>query len=382
MTQTTQQILDILDRGREVIATLERQRLDLQQWSVFLAETLRSLWPDAPLCACVFRGPTGCQGTVLDRAGKGQVKWIDNVSGGKPGLPRSAGLSNYAMIVEEISSSDNQAILLAMAAAKDTTSEANRAARALLRTFGRQTALMLEAAQGSSERHRDNEELASEAALADLGELTSPVTHEFNNFLNTLSLQLAILQRELPKDSAHHLAPVRTQMTNICAVIKRLQQSRWLPRTTSRPVDLHRVLTEVLAEVRRASPKTAFHWTPPPNLPHVRATAPDLKRLFTFLVKNAVAATSSSGTVTIRTEPAKNLVRCAISDTGPKISSEALAKLFEPSSIVRENTNPLELAACKKIANRLDAKIRCENDEPTGITITVDLPTAGNPATA
>src|SRR5262245_1445318 len=47
--------------------------------------------------------------------------------------------------------------------------------------------------------------------LATLGELAGPVVHEFNNFLNTVSLQLAILEREASPELLADLIEIRRQ---------------------------------------------------------------------------------------------------------------------------------------------------------------------------
>ena len=53
------------------------------------------------------------------------------------------------------------------------------------------------------------EELAEVEWLADLGEIVGPVTYEFNNFLNTLLLQVAVLDLSAPEGLKAELAAIR-----------------------------------------------------------------------------------------------------------------------------------------------------------------------------
>src|SRR5262249_52411667 len=114
------------------------------------------------------------------------------------------------------------------------------------------------------------------------------------------------------------------------------------------------------------------------GLPAVVADAQDLKRLFVFLVKNAVGAVAlTNGEVTVRTQPESDNVEVRVDDTGPSIAPEQVPQFFDPGANSREGMNSLELAACKTIVRRLGGTIRAENRSEGGVAVTVRLPCSG-----
>src|SRR5437016_12762410 len=89
------------------------------------------------------------------------------------------------------------------------------------------------------------EELAEVEWLADLGEVVGPVTHEFNNFLNTLLLQIAVLEMSAPDAAKADLQAVKRQAKQVAGVIKQLQRYRRRAGKAA-PADLNRAAAEAL----------------------------------------------------------------------------------------------------------------------------------------
>jgi hypothetical protein len=77
---------------------------------------------------------------------------------------------------------------------------------------------MIETAPGTGRDERNG--LACIAALA------SPVTHEFNNFLNLVLLQVAVLQQQAPSAFGDELAAIRRQGRSLAGLIQQWQQYR------------------------------------------------------------------------------------------------------------------------------------------------------------
>jgi signal transduction histidine kinase len=220
--------------------------------------------------------------------------------------------------------------------------------------------------------------------LANVNELVGPILHEVNNFLNTVLLHVAVLEAEVAETHAPDLAEIRRQGGVLAALVGRFQQCRQRQRPAPEPVDLNGIISEVVAALGsglsgpgQALPAhTPVRWLPAPELPPVQGSAGDLKRLFTFLLKNAVAASPETEPVTIRTEKEKGRVVSVIEDRGPPAAADLLANFFDPGVVGREGTNSLELAACKALVRRLQGKLHCENRAGGGVTITVELPAA------
>ncbi len=109
-----------------------------------------------------------------------------------------------------------------------------------------------------------------------------------------------------------------------------------------------------------------------------------LKQLLFSILENAVKYTPAPGKVSLRIEEVsrhegKALVRFAISDTGPGIDDNYLARIFEPFVKEEEGINNrfgstgLGLAIAKNIADMMGGTITVDNEKGKGTTFTVTL---------
>src|SRR5437870_4785824 len=91
------------------------------------------------------------------------------------------------------------------------------------------------------------EESAYERALADIGELAGPVTHEFNDILNTILLHIAVLEQSVPKASGRDLAEIRQQSMRIAGLVRQFQSYRHRQRPADHPLELNALINETAA---------------------------------------------------------------------------------------------------------------------------------------
>src|SRR5207248_9006593 len=100
--------------------------------------------------------------------------------------------------------------------------------------------LAAEAAGDPTERERL-------AWLGNISELTSIITHEFNNVLNGMLLHIAVIKQEVPPEIVPELDVIRGLGINAAALIKKLQQYNGKRRVALTAVDLNEAVREVLA---------------------------------------------------------------------------------------------------------------------------------------
>jgi signal transduction histidine kinase len=389
-------LLTALNRSPALTDSLLRQTADWRQRALRLAKLMRSLRPSLPLYACLLSETDRTHGVVLDEAGQSRPAWEEviinecfrrsqaqEVMVKEFTLPATLGLVDHMLVVEELAYANQKGGMLAVALSNTAPSEMALVARTVLTLVSAQVAAWLTREALESERDALRADIREEARLANISELAGPVFHEVNNFLNTLLLEVAILDTAVPGQVRPQLVEIRRQGKEVTALIKQVQQYRQSRRAAPQPVDVNRIVGEVVEALGRetaagepSSPgEVSVLWTPAPNLPAVLGNTPNLKRLFFFLLKNATAALGTrGGSIVIRTEAAGGKVRCHIEDTGPDVPPEVLLRLFEPGSTGREGTNNLELAACKAILRPLQGKVEAANRPEGGLTVTVDLP--------
>lgn len=216
--------------------------------------------------------------------------------------------------------------------------------------------------------------------LANLGELSRPLTHLFNNFLNSLVLKVAVLDQQLPESYRPSLAQLRQQATAVAEHVKRYQQYRQQIEPTGARADVNRAVREAVEMVRaiRGEPGgDSFEATLAlgDDLPPAVGTTSELRRCCFFLIANARRA-SRMGAVVVRTQQSAGNVQIQIEDEGPSVDPAQLAKLFELGGPARPDTQPLELAASRSISRRLGGRLRAENKPAGGFTVILDIPTA------
>ena len=412
------------------IEAIVRQTGTPQLRALQLAELLRSCWPSAPLSACLLKANNACHIGVLDQGGKPRDAWAEllladldrrreveskRTNSGK--LPPALRLSGYSLVSRAIAaapvpdahghaapgasgSEQHDWGMLALAIPKNARPETLAEMQALLTICSEQLALRLQIEAQVHHLEALHREWEGQSALASTGELASPLTHEFNNFLNIVLLHVALLETEIPEKLRPELIELRRQGATMTRLVKQFQQHRRRLHLVPIPVDVNRLVHEVVTALagRPANPDQGFLIKLPPSsrieitghsrpasvplnlalageLPPVLGSPADLKRLCTFLLTNAATTAGSvGGSVSICTDYTDSHVVLRVEDTGPPISSDLLHQAFEPATAVRPDTNSLELAACETLVRRLQGRIRCENRQEGGVAVSVELP--------
>jgi len=215
------------------------------------------------------------------------------------------------------------------------------------------------------------EEVAYEQLQADIGELAGLVTHEFNDVLNAMLLHVAVLEQSLPRNGRSELLEIRKQGKDIAGLIRQLQRYRQSQRPEDRAVDLNRIISDTVATFpERLQARVVMHLEP--ELTPVVGNAADIARLLTFLLRNALAASPADAEVEACTSRTGGSAMLVIEDRGPVLPPDHLSSCFDLYASPREGTNSLELAACKRLARRLQGDLRCENRQE-GVAVTATL---------
>ena len=98
-------------------------------------------------------------------------------------------------------------------------------------------------------------------------------------------------------------------------------------------------------------------------------------RVLSNLIKNSREAMPAGGILTVTTDLIQNEVALRISDTGPGIPAEVLAKLFEPFvTHGKANGTGLGLAIAKSVIEAHGGKISLSSVEGSGTTVDIRLP--------
>jgi signal transduction histidine kinase len=100
-----------------------------------------------------------------------------------------------------------------------------------------------------------------------------------------------------------------------------------------------------------------------------------IKQVVTNIVKNAVeAAPSGSGRVEVRVSGKDGFVHLAVSDNGPGMRQDELAKVFQPFYTTKAQGVGLGMPIVKRLVDLHGGEVRVASEAGKGTLVTLKLP--------
>jgi signal transduction histidine kinase len=141
-------------------------------------------------------------------------------------------------------------------------------------------------------------------------------------------------------------------------------------------LDVNALVSERLTLLRRVHPDTTCDLRLDDRRPRVLASADLLKGVLTNLLQNAAEAAGRGGTVLARTHGDGERVFIDVHDSGPGLSGEASATLFEPTITFKKDGMGLGLSIARKNALLSGGDVAVVQGELGGAAFRVTLPAA------
>lgn len=235
-------------------------------------------------------------------------------------------------------------------------------------------------------RARRLEEQAVEAErMAYIGTLASGLAHEIRNPLNSLNLNMQMLQEEVRGDGGKEATGSRL-LTITRSEISRLERlvTDFLAYAKPRPLEvepvdpgdlLERVATLLTPEARRRGARIEVDDAC--DGATLEVDPAQIKQLLLNLAQNALAAieeTGRPGTLTLRARPAGSSVVLEVRDDGVGISEEVRSQIFDLFYSTRKGGTGLGLAIAQRIVRDHGGRIELDSTPGVGTVISVALP--------
>ena len=229
--------------------------------------------------------------------------------------------------------------------------------------------------------------------LATLGQIAASVIHELNNPLTSIAVYAEYLRGKLAYCQAHgtplavaeedveKLRRIGAGAQRITKFTRDLMHYARPTRDEIEAVHLNQVVLQALSLCEhmfehghlRLAQELASDLPPVPGVPG------QIEQVVVNLVTNAVHAITGAGagTVTVRTQRLDaGHVAVAVTDTGPGISSETRARMFEPFYTTKADGRGmgLGLSIVRSIIEEHHGSIEVTNAEGAGAQFTITLP--------
>jgi two-component system, NtrC family, sensor kinase len=231
-----------------------------------------------------------------------------------------------------------------------------------------------------SERRRLDQQLVQSGKLAAIGELAAGVAHEINNPLLAILGLTEFLLKDAEPGSTERMRLELIQETGleIKEIVRALLDFARENPDERHVVDLQEVVHATLDLVRRTNAHKGIELIERYEAPGARVNASpnQLKQLILNLVANARQAMPNGGVIDVSVRRENGHVAVVVTDEGPGIPAELLARIFEPFFTTRRATGGtgLGLPVCLGIAEAHGGTLSAASEPGPGAAFTLRLP--------
>jgi signal transduction histidine kinase/DNA-binding response OmpR family regulator len=235
-----------------------------------------------------------------------------------------------------------------------------------------------ELADFAEELERSQAQLVQAEKLAATGRLAASIAHEINNPLQAIHncLHLAINRSLTEEKKQHYLMLAQEECQRLITLVQRTLEFYRPSKGRSVPTRVNDLIENVLALSSKQIEQAAIdvHKNFMKDLPEITAVPDQLTQVLLNLIINAVEAMPEGGHLALTTSVADNWLRIAIGDSGPGVSPDDLAKIFEPFYTTKATGTGLGLSVSYGIIQRHGGRIEVSGEPGEGAVFTVSLP--------
>jgi signal transduction histidine kinase len=241
-------------------------------------------------------------------------------------------------------------------------------------------------------QQRYEQQAAHADRLKSLGALAAGFAHEVRNPLEIIRACTEDLERTLIESPS--APPVAAEACR--DVLEEVDRLNWLvgqflqysrgdeARPEAESAGAVECITSAVSMLRHTGEKkgVSIVWKAPEQRAgispsEVKLAESSLRQIVINLVLNAIQATPAGGRVELIAEQTPKMFRLSVYDTGPGVSANIRARVFDPFFTTREEGSGLGLAIAHQLASRAGGRLVCE-ERPlgAGACFVLELPRA------
>jgi signal transduction histidine kinase len=239
-----------------------------------------------------------------------------------------------------------------------------------------------EARQAYQELREAQERIIRSEKMAVLGTFASGLAHEVRNPLNSIALQLSILDRRigrcepaLGKEMAELSAVIRDEVKRLDGLVGDFLLFSRADRIQYHSADLEQLVDEVVHLLRpeaRSAGVTIRRQRCGDPIPPARMDGEKMKQVAMNLVRNAVEAMADGGVVTVESGLVEGRAQLIVRDTGPGLPPGV--DVFQLFVTTKPKGTGLGLSIVQQIVLQHGGDIVASSEPGQGACFTVTLP--------
>jgi len=241
------------------------------------------------------------------------------------------------------------------------------------------------------EKAASDEMVMQSSKMAALGKMAAGIAHEVNNPLQIIAEKAGWMKDLLDKEDIRKsenwqefedcIKKIERQVDRSRVITHRLLRFGRRMEPSQEMVDVNQIVAETLTFLENEAHHRdiAIMANYDENLPRITTDQAQVQQVFLNIINNAIDAIGKGGYIDIKTSyDSKNNrdIVVTISDNGPGIPKETLAKIFDPfftTKAPQEGTG-LGLSISYSIMEKLGGRIGVTSEEGLGTTFTVYVP--------
>jgi len=228
--------------------------------------------------------------------------------------------------------------------------------------------------------------LAQTERLGMLGRMVATVAHEIRNPLGSIRGSVEILSDDIPADSPRHefVNIIQAETNRLDSIVNTYLEYSTPRKPRTVPGNLAALVHDVVNDFPIPSAAIEIQTDLPEKL-EAEFDPDQIRRVLLNLLRNAFEAMPDTGTITISGARSDHTATLDISDTGPGISPDLQAQLFQPFVSDKASGSGLGLSLSREIVEAHGGRLELIPAHPpeAGAHFRITLPADGqteNPA--
>ena len=247
----------------------------------------------------------------------------------------------------------------------------------MLRSLAAQTAMSVASALLMEEKLKLEREVAQKERMASIGQMAATIAHEIKNPLSSIkSITQSLSEQQTDESTRQDLDMINREVDRLNFSSNQLL--RFARSSSSDITDVSVVMTmEHVIRILQNECKTQnvqikHHYNG--HIPSIFGSAFGLQDIFLNLLLNALQAMPSGGEINIEYQKNGRFLMVMISDSGPGIRPDLIARIFDPFFTTKQKGTGLGLAVVKQKMTEFGGDIEAHNLKPHGSRFTLSFP--------